>query len=405
MTHMSDARASGFGIAVLAVTLILTACGPSTPPAPAQAQASPTSVSSASPTVSASPTAVPSASPTAVPEFLFAVTESNPFPSEPNTVAIVGLDGYARARATFRPRVGPIVPDAYVPLQGIAQVAGSGVYYIDSAGTVRVLRVGSQPQIVARFPLQSAQEDVWFAVSPDGSRVMAGIFTFPALGPIIPGTNWNTMVGPSRFDLETALAGGLSKTLVHWSTTYGAEHPTIFPVGWTSPRRLNEMQGPVAMVSSPLSSQNSWPGGPLYVIDDSGRKTTLLGGPNCDSASITSSGLIACSSGRVVTVRDETGPIIWTTHIDAFSAAYLFVSPDGQAISDGNAVERHVGGMVAISQGHPGFRIEGWLDNHTVVGRIVIDDVNEGDLAWIDINHPSTVHDLGFKGDFVATLG
>jgi hypothetical protein len=379
MTHMSDVRSSGIRVAVVAVMLILTACGPSIPRA------------------QVSPAAAPSASPTANAEFLFAVTESDSSRSQPNTVAIVGMDGYARATDAFQLRTGPIIPDAYVPLQGVAQVAGSGVYYIDGAGTVRVLRVGSQPQVVARFPQQSAQEDVWFSVSSDGSRVLTGLLTFPALGPVVPGTSWNSLIGPSKFDLEMAPAGGLSKTLVHWETKYGAEKPTIFPVGWTS-------AGPVAMVGSPLSTQNSWAGGPLYVIDDAGRKMTPLGGPNCDSASITSSGLIACSSGRIVTVRDQSGKVTWTTHIDAFSAAYLFVSPDGQAISDGDKVERRVGGMVAITQGHPGFRTEGWLDNHTVVGRIVIDDVNEGDLAWIDINHPSAVHDLGFKGDFVATL-
>jgi hypothetical protein len=396
MTYMRGAR-SGIRVAALIVALILTACGNPSP----QAQVSPQDTApQVSP--SASPTASPSASPSAIPEFLFAVTESNSSPSEPNTVAIVGLDGYARAKATFRPRVGPVVPDAYVPVQGVAQVAGSGVYYIDGAGTLRVLRVGSQPQVVARFPLQPAQEDAWFAVNPDGSRILTGIFTFPALGPLVPGTNWNTLVGPSRFALETAAAGGQTKTLVHWSTVYGAEKPTIFPVGWTS-------MGRVAMVGSPLSSQNAWPGGPLYVIDSAGRKTTLVGGSNCDSESITRSGLIPCISGRVVTVRDAHGTVLWTTHIDAFSAAYLFLSPDGQAISDGFHVERHVGGMVALpvrASGPPQrFRVEGWLDNDTVVGRIVIDDVTEGDLAWIDINHPTVIHDLGFKGDFVATLG
>jgi hypothetical protein len=349
----------------------------------------------------------PQASPTpSVPsEFLFAVTESNPFPSQPNVVAIMGMDGIARAKATFSPRVEPIVPDAYVPLQGVAQVAGSSVYYIDGAGTVRVLHVGSQPQIVARFPQQAAQEDTWFAVSTDGSRVMAGVFTFPALGPIIPGTSWNTLVGPSTFDLESALTGGQTTALIHWSTTVrfpeGTNGP-LFPVGWTS-------AGPIAMAGAPLSTQNSWSGGPLYLIDNAGKKTTLVGGPNCDSESITPSGLIACTSGQVVTVRDTHGTIIWTTHIGAFSAAYLFVSPDGQAISDGNKVERHVGGMVALpvrASGPPSeFRTEGWLDTHTVIGRIVIDDVTEGDLAWIDINHPNVMHDLGFKGDFVETLG
>jgi hypothetical protein len=380
--------ASSIRVAVLAVVLILTACGPPTPQAQTQA----------SPTAPASPQATPS--PTGI---LFAVTEGIAFPSQPDTVAIVGLDGYSRAKAQFQPRTLPVVPDAYTPLQGVAQVAGSGVYYIDAAGTVRVLRVGSQPQIVARFPQQPAQEDVWFAVSPDGSRVIAGVFTFPTLGPVIAGTSWNSLIGPSKFDLETAPVGGQSKILVHWSTAFGAENPTIFPVGWTS-------AGPVAMVGSPLSSQNAWPGGPLYMIDDSGKKTTQLGGSNCDSASITPGGLglIPCIDGQSVTVRDQSGTVMWVTHVDSFSAAYLFVSPDGQAISDGNKVERRVGGMVALpvrASGPPSeFRTEGWLDNHTVVGRIVIDDVSEGDLAWININQPSAVHDLGFKGDFVATL-
>jgi hypothetical protein len=374
-------------LALLFVTLLaLTACGATPRAQTPQATQSPPQ---ASPTPS-----VPS-------EFLFAVIESNSG-AQPNVVAIVGMDGIARARATFSPRVRPIVPDAYVPMSPVAQVAGSSAYYIDGAGTVRVLHVGSQPQIVARFPQQAAQEDTWFAVSPDGSRVLAGVFTFPALGPLVPGTSWNTMVGPSTFDLESAPAGGSTTTLVHWSTAYGAERPTIFPVGWTS-------GGPVAMVGSPLSSQNIWSGGPLYIIDNAGRTTTLVGGSNCNSESITPSGFIACISGQSVTVRDVHGTVIWTTHVDSFSASNLFVSPDGQAISDGYRIERHVGGMVALpvrASGPPSeFRTEGWLDNHTVIGRIVIDDVSEGDLAWIDINHPTVMHDLGFKGDFVETLG
>jgi hypothetical protein len=370
-------------LALLFVTLLaLTAC-----------EAAPRAQTPSSPTPS-----IPS-------EFLFAVTEGNPSPSQPNVVAIVGMDGIARAKATFSPRVGPMVPDAYVPLQSVAQVAGSSVYYIDGAGTVRVLQAGSQPQIVARFPQQPAQEDNWFAVSPDGSRVLAGIFTFPALGPVIPNTSWNSMVGPSKFDLEAAPAGAKTTVLIHWSTDVrypeGANGP-LFPVGWTA-------AGPIVMAGAPLASQNAWPGGPLYVIDAAGHKTTIVGGAGCTSASITSSRFIPCISGQVVTVRDQNGTVIWTTHVDAFSAASLFVSPDGQAISDGNKVERRVGGMVALpvrASGPPSeFRTEGWLDTHTVIGRIVIDDVSEGDLAWIDINHPTVMHDLGFRGDFVETLG
>jgi hypothetical protein len=344
-----------------------------------------------------SPTALlsPQSSPSPAPGLLFAVVESGS-QAQPSTVAIVGLDGYARARATFQPRVGPIVPDAYTPLQGVAQVVGSGVYYIDGAGTVRVLRVGSQPQIVARFPLQPAQEDAWFAVSPDGSRIVVGILTFPALGPIIPGTSWNSLVGPTKFDLESASVGGQTTTLVHLESPQGGIDPAaIFPIGWTS-------AGAVAMLPYRLTSQNAWSGGPLYLIDDSGTKTRQLGGSDCYSASMTPRGLIPCISGQSVAVRDQGGSLLWTTHVDSFNALWLYLAPDGQAISDGTQVETHLGGMVAMPKG---FLVEGWLDKDTVVGRLVIDDVNVGNLAWTSLSDPTKVHDLGFKGDFVSALG
>jgi len=81
---------------------------------------------------------------------------------------------------------------------------------------------------------------------------------------------------------------------------------------------------------------------------------------------------------------------------------WLYLAPDGQAISDGIHVETHQGGMVAMPTN---FLFEGWLDKDTVVGRLVIDDANEGNLAWVRLSDPTTLHDLGFKGDFVSTVG
>lgn len=346
----------------------------------------------------ASPSPRAAASPTATaPEVLFAVVEGRSPASQPGTVAIVGLDGKIRATADFQPRVGPVIPDAYTPLQGVAQAVGSSVYYIDGAGVVRVLRVGSEPQVVARFPLQPAQEDTWFAVSPDGSRVLAGIVTFPALGPIVSGTSWNTLVGPTKFDLETATAGGQSKTLVHLEAPEGANGPTpIFPIGWTS-------AGAVVMVPSALTSQNAWPGGPLYSIDDLGKLTQQLGGSDCYSASITSNGFIPCQTlaTGALSVRDQSGKVVWTTHLDGFAAWDVRVSSDGQAILNDARVETHVGGMVQLPSG---FRVQGWLDTNSVVGRVQQQNGDEGNLLWISLADPSTVHDLGMKADFVSTL-
>jgi hypothetical protein len=52
----------------------------------------------------------------------------------------------------------------------------------------------------------------------------------------------------------------------------------------------------------------------------------------------------------------------------------------------------------------PGFRLQGWLDTNIVVGRVQQPNGDEGDLLWIDLDKPTIVHDLGFKGDFIAAL-
>jgi hypothetical protein len=332
------------------------------------------------------------------PEVLLAVVEGGSVQSQPGTVAIVGLDGRARATANFQARVGPVIPDAYTPLQGVAQVTGSGVYYIDGGGVVRELRVGSEPRVIARFALQPTQEDAWFSVSPDGTRVLAGIVTFPALGPIIPGTSWNSLVGPTKFDLETGSAGGQSKVLAHLESPQGDNGPpSIFPIRWTS-------VGSVGVVPQYLTSQNIWRGGRLYLIDDLGKPTQQLGGSDCYSASITSTGFIPCATDttEAVSVRDQAGKVVWTTHVEAFTAWKVRVSQDGQAILNDSQVETHTGGIVPMPEG---FKLQGWLDANTVVGRVQQQNGDEGNLLWISLADPTRIHDLGFKGDFVSTLG
>lgn len=347
--------------------------------------------------------ATSSASSPTLREVLFAVDEGRSGQSQPGTVAIVGLDGRVRESATFQLRaVGPVMPDAYTPVQGVAQVAGSAVYYVDAAGTVRVLRLGSQAQVVARFPFQTTQEDSWFAVSPDGSRIMMGILTFPALGPVTSGTSWNTLVGPTKFDLLSAPAGGQSTTLIHWETSdqwlQGAGAPTtIWPVGWIQ-------DGPVGMVPKIVTSQNAWPGGHLYLIDASGKQGRLLGGADCNSAAITSQGFIACTTDAsdLIEVRNLAGKAVWTTHLQGFTAWSNLVSSDGQAVLNDSQVETRGGGMLQLPDG---FRAQGWLDSSTVVGRMEPNNGDPGDLLWINVNQPSAVHDLGIKADFVGRLG
>lgn len=402
--------------AILAVVLILVGCGtapssqvnpsitpsgaPALPPTPV---ASSSAANRPSPLASVSPSPPAGTAPAA--GLLFAVIEPASTPGNPDTIAIVGMDGIATAKATFQPRQKPYpgAPVA-VPMQPVAQVVGSGVYYMDGYGAVRVLRVNAQPQLVATFPQQPQQYETWFAVSPDGSRIVAGVLQFPAIGPMPSGCTGMCLpplIGQWNFSLAIAPAGGQTTELRH---TEAATNPDadpsgwkpIFPVGWRS-------AGPVAMVPVYLGTQNFWDGGPLYVIDAAGNLGAQIGGKDCHAASIAPSGFIPCITTQgLVEVRDSNGDVIWATQVQT-NADSVYLSPDGQAISDGfsGVVETRAGPSVQLPQG---FQVEGFLDPNTVVGRVRQQSGSQGNLAWVSLGDPSTVHDLGFKGDFVATV-
>jgi hypothetical protein len=224
--------------AFLALVLLLAACGSPSAPSTSSASASPTHITP------------PSAG------LLFAVVE-NPLGSgccggEPtgvsaDTVAIVDINGHTKAKATFLPRKLPPIGSSAVILQAPALVAGSGVYYIDGNGTVRVLRVNSPPQVLATFSQQGQPYETWFAVSPTGSSMLAGVLTFDAVG--------------SYFSLYSAPAGGSPKQTVN-AEGVGSPNQMVnlpFPVGWIS-------AGPVAMEPTSITTQNAWFGGPLQVL-------------------------------------------------------------------------------------------------------------------------------------------
>jgi hypothetical protein len=320
-------------------------------------------------------------------------------------VVIVGLDGFAKAKAKFQPRQRPYIGNAAVPMQGVAQVVGSGLYYIDGGGTVRVLRANTQPQVVATFPQQPLQYETWFAVSPDGSRVLAGVLQYPAVGPVPSGCTGMCLpplIGQWKFSLQTAQAGGTSTVLNHYESDTGPDAPgstwkPIFPVGWTS-------TGPVAMLPVSLATQNFWDGGPLYVIDGAGNKGMQVGGSACHSASITSDGLIPCiSSQGLVEVHNSDGFLMWATKVQT-NADSIYLSPDVHALSDGSSgvVEMRNGASVQLPVG---FHVEGWLDSNTLVGKVwQPNGLDRGNLSWISLADPGTIRDLGFKGDFVGTL-
>ena len=142
-------------VSLTAVVVGLAACGgpsvstPYTRGSAAQAAATPHSMASpATTTRSFGP--------------LLAVVESAApgWVTQADTVAIVGLDGYATAKATFTPRKGPYVPMAATMPQSEAHVGAAGVYYVDGNGVVRLLTQSGESRIVATFPMTPDQHEL-----------------------------------------------------------------------------------------------------------------------------------------------------------------------------------------------------------------------------------------------------
>ena len=230
-------------LAVIAV-LALTACGP---------------VPSAT-----SATTTPSTSPaTGSASRLFVIVEGKTrCYGSPCTVAIVDRDGHVQTRRTFNQP-----PPVMVGCEGSwifssVQVAGNAAYYLDDSGVVHRLSASGAVTEVAHFPIRTNQQIIWYAVSPDGSKLMAAMMVYTPLSP-----SWNPQQGcpmhePGRTygELDLATVGG-STTTVSDQT----DPKTVMSiVGW-------DRIGPVAVPDSHMAyigfiEGTVW-GGPAVHLD------------------------------------------------------------------------------------------------------------------------------------------
>jgi hypothetical protein len=345
------------------------------------------------------PTPTPTAPPSQPGEPLLAVLQHYDNSAQGAAVALVGLDGTVRARATFLPRQKPYVGNVAVMLQSEAQVGRAGVYYADGNGVVRLLERSGRVTTVATFAMTPVQHELWYAVSPDGTRLLAGLLSVPA---VVPGSSFPTLSGTWKFDLISTTAGGASTVLQHVESATGPDSPgpaaivPIFPVGWTD-------AGPVAMVGAPLATQDRWTGGPLFTIDAAGKPAARVGGNDATSATILPSGLLPAVTGPIgqpakVTIRDAAGAIQWTPAVDGGNALNLKLSPAGDAVTDGlHAVTRQ--GPFAVPEG---FLAAGWIDSATLVGSPHADgnDVSRDIWYVTNQNGAAVVHHLGVVGEF-----
>lgn len=360
---------------------------------------------------------------------LFAVLETRHCPApEPaacggplsshDTVAIAGLDGFAKAKTSFTPRAVPQIGNAESVLQLEGQVAAGGVYVIDGKGTVRRLAPDGTIQTVATFPLTTAQQEVSFAVSPDGKQFMAAVMTFPTYhASTNPNAPFGNFSGPHVLNLELATAGGRTATVAHWQsgTTQYPDSPggfvNINVVAW-------DAQGPIALVHAATGTQNAWLNnqhwfnGSLARLHLDGTLGPTIGPAGCLPYWRPVNGRFVCTetqtsgqSATPVKVVSVDGTVLWSGNAPVLpslqTSGDFAVSPNGARIAmDGQVVNLRDNSNVALPDS---FWPQGWLADDTLIG-IIPSPHTAGTMGIIHLSNPQQVENWGFFGAFVGLV-
>lgn len=420
---------------ILLLIVMAAACGPTqaqhatsslgavaTPSAPAS-QSSPSAIASPIATPGASPNPSPSQLPRTSATLLFGVLEAK-IPGNPytwNTVAIAGLDGYARAKTTFIPMPVPNLGCIGAILPPSAHVNAGKVFYADAKGVVRSLAVDGTIKTVATFPMTSTQQMLSFAVSPDGSRLLGTILTAPTNAYPCSGSPSS---GTFTFDAYAASSGGTSQLVYHESWT--KPQNVLALTGW-------DAVGPIGTYPTVWASQGGGPGSTLGVfvrVDAATVKplAPLTDPAKCQVWNSVPSGAFLCMGDSVMTgggtpsqkvnqpvsVRNSDGTEMWHSTVTGQNSPFgPFLAPDGQHMmiccNDLNLADSHellVGRDGVQVNLATGFGASGWLDSSTMVGWVNTNPLSQGPfpMAYVAANAPGTVVSMGFPGLFVGTV-
>jgi hypothetical protein len=339
---------------------------------------------------------------------LFAVLEPRGAITE--SVTLVGLDGLERASTTFKPAVfRPRITCLGTTLPPTAFVAAGEVFFLDGNGLIRSLTTTGQVKTVTSLSLSSHQM-VSFAVSPDGSHLVASILTVPpvtASGAVCgSGAHYS---GSFSLDIFSAANGGRPQLLKHQTLQEDQFHRACILefVGWN-------LLGPIATYPTCLVAG----GGPVHYFGPvvrvdaaTGQTLEQIADPqSCPVEDIAMSGDFVCnpvtpSGAGDVSVRRPDGSEIWRfTAQPNKSLEYAFISPDEKHVVGGafqpEVVGRDGSDVSLLETRNDWFLFFGWLDSSTVVG-----NGPKGNLSYVSLKSPASLVDLGFQGQYVGSIG
>ena len=328
------------------------------------------------------------------------LVNSNPTPGHA-TVKIVDANGRVHAEASFAPPPAPEIGNAAPLLQSPVRTVGGAVFYADSTGTVHKLKADGSTSIVATFPLTNAQQELSYAVSPDGAHLIATVLSTPPLHNPPPKSLGDPLFqdgGHWTLKLETADAGGST------TTTLQRDFGTVYPaptqiVGW-------DEHGPVATLNTQIGAQQAPAsghifGGPLIHLAADGTHLDTLGGPGCTVVDELPDGTVICDGDSTnVTVRTSSGASLWQASLPSDNYYYgLWLSPDGNSIAVQNVVVTSTSVASAARQsngGEPPLTALGWLD----AGTVVESNYPTGQVSLYQAGGLVKIRDLGVSGIF-----
>jgi len=327
-----------------------------------------------------------------------------------DTLAIAGLNAIARARASFQPRSRPYVGNAATLLPpNEAYVVHGLIYYIDGSGSVWTMGADGKQASVAKFPIAASQQWVSLAVSPDGCQFAAAVLIAPTKGPPPSGNPFPSLVGPWKLETMSASKGGASQVLHTWtSANYpgasgGFQNLTL--VGWDS-------TGPLVVVGADLATQNIaavanayFDGGTVAHLGADGTPGPAIPVPSgCNEAQVTTDGDITCfspGSGNnvLISVVSPSG-LVPVKPFSVATASVVGVGPGGLIAVTGQWRNGGASGGLPAN-----FDPEGWIDAHTIFGRMGSLYSGHHDAALVHLaGGKATLEDLGFVGDYVGML-
>jgi hypothetical protein len=372
---------------LIGLLFLAVACGP----------AQPRATSTPSPSITASSAPSP-------PALLFAALETNAGAAQFqwNTVVIAGLDGVARAKTTFAPMPIPYTGCEGAVLPPSAHVAAGKVYFADGQGAIKSLDVHGAVSPVATIPFTGTQQMLSFAVSPDGARLLAAVFTLPAQAgsgdPCAGGAPFAP--GPFTLDVYSAQAGGTAQRLYHDVLQTSSAQPMPNGMAFEGWDRV----GPEATYPTQWATQGGGPhpdGTMVWVDPSTGKVSRQVGDPqSCLVWDIAPSGDYVCTTAQAgsISVRRPDGTEVWGFAAPAGSPyENPRLSPlEGRVAAGGSdaAVVTSAGKHVPL-----GLYPLGWLDDTTVIGGGFT-----ANFTYVSLASPSTVSDAGFKGLFVGAI-